>query len=79
MFNKKGKNNQNTLVPSSSQAELSTAVSALTETTRLSQARPGPAQEGREEIPTAPGSWEGGLPGLFLPRFGVSLPVKGHD
>lgn len=56
MFKKKGRNNQNTPVPSSSQAKLSTAVSAMTETAGLSQAWPGPAQEGQEEIPTSLGS-----------------------
>lgn len=50
MLGRKGKNNQNTLVPSSSQAELSTAVSALTETTRHS-VRHSQGQKVRRKFP----------------------------
>lgn len=50
MLERKGKNNQNTLVPSSSQAELSTAVSALTETTRHS-VRHSQGQKVRRKFP----------------------------
>lgn len=79
LSNRKGKKkNQNSPVPSSAQAELSAAVSGVTEATRspVRRSRAGPGRPGGNSHSCALGK---GAPRPLPSRLGVNLLVKGHQ
>ena len=75
---KKRKKNQNSPVPSSAQAELSAAVSGVTEATRspARRNRAGPGRPGGNSHSCKLGE---GAPRPLPSRLGVNLLVKGHQ